>query len=147
MSEVPLDSRWERAPESPVRVQSDAGHMFVGILTTSTRPFSSLRWLTRPERVNQRQFTSPGWAVVSWLGLGLGWCMADRALCERVRTGTLWNVPASLPPKSPVVPPGRGFPSFVVPLGQVNGWDTRVRVAVESRRAKEGPSFFMRRRK
>ena len=59
MSEVPLDSRWERAPESPARVQSDAGHMFVGILTTSTRPFSSLRWLTRPERVNQTQFTSP----------------------------------------------------------------------------------------
>ena len=40
-----------------------------------------------------------GWAVVSWLGLGLGWCMADRALCERVRTGTLWNVTASPPPK------------------------------------------------
>merc|ERR1712216_821645 len=59
MSEVPLDLRWERAPESPARVQSDAGRMFVGILTTSTRPFSSLRWLTRPERVNQRQLTSP----------------------------------------------------------------------------------------
>ena len=40
-------------------MHSDAAHMFVGILTTSTRPFSSLRWLTRPERVNQRQFTSP----------------------------------------------------------------------------------------
>merc|ERR1712072_1365971 len=51
--------RWGRAPEPPARVQSDAGHMFVGILTTSTRPFSSLRWLTRPERVNQRQLTSP----------------------------------------------------------------------------------------
>ena len=94
-----------------------------------------------------KQCIISGWTVVSWLGLGLGWCMADRALCERVRTGTLWNVPASLPPKSPVVPPGRGFPSFVVPLGQVNGRDTRVRVAVESRRAKEGPSFFMRRGK
>ena len=33
---------------------------------------------------------------------------------------------------------------FVVPLGQANGRDTRVRVAVESRRAKEGPLFFMR---
>ena len=38
---------------------SDAAHMFVGILSTSTRPFSSLGWLTRPERVNQRQCTSP----------------------------------------------------------------------------------------
>ena len=36
---------------------------------------------------------------------------------------------------------------FVVPLGQANGRDTRVRVAVESRRAKEGPLFFMRRGK
>ena len=33
---------------------------------------------------------------------------------------------------------------FVVPLGQVNGWDTRVCVAVKSCRAKEGPLFFMR---
>ena len=90
-----------------------------------------------------KQHIISGWAVVLWLGLGLGWCMADRALCERVRTGTLWNVPASLPPKSPVVPPGRGVPSFVAPLGQVNGRDTRVRVAVESRRDKEGPRFFM----
>ena len=46
-----------------------------------------------------KQHIISGWAVVSWLGLGLGWCMADRALCERVRTGTLWNVTASPPPK------------------------------------------------
>ena len=31
----------------------------------------------------------------------------------------------------------------MVPLGQGNGQDTRVRVAVESRRDKEGPLFFM----
>ena len=31
----------------------------------------------------------------------------------------------------------------MVPLGQGNGWDTRVRVAVESRRDKEGPLLFM----
>ena len=30
-----------------------------------------------------KQCIISGWAVVSWLGLGLGWCMADRALCER----------------------------------------------------------------
>ena len=30
-----------------------------------------------------KQHIISGWAVVSWLGLGLGWCMADRALCER----------------------------------------------------------------
>ena len=36
---------------------------------------------------------------------------------------------------------------FGVPLCQVNGRDTRVRVAVESHRAKEGPLFFMTRGK
>ena len=51
------------------------------------------------------------------------------------------------PPKSPAVAPGRGFPSFVVLLGQGNGRDTRVRVAVESHRDKEGRSFFMGRGK
>jgi hypothetical protein len=30
-----------------------------------------------------KQHIISGWAVVSWLGLGLGWCVADRALCER----------------------------------------------------------------
>ena len=54
------------------------------------------------------------------------------------------DLPASQLPKSPAVAPGRGFPSFVVPLGQVNGRDTRVRVAVENCGAKGGRSFFMR---
>ena len=35
-------------------------------------------------------------------------------------------------PKSTAVAPGRGFPSFMVPLGQVNGQDTRARVTVEN---------------
>ena len=94
-----------------------------------------------------KQHINSGWAVVSWLVLGLGWCTVDHALCEGVRTGTLWNVPASPPPKSPVVAPGRGFPSFVVPLGQANCRDTRVRVVVENHRAKEVPLFFMGRGK
>ena len=84
---------------------------------------------------------SRGW-VWGWAG---AWRIARSA--NAMRTGTLWNVPASPPPKSPAVAPGRGFPSFVVPLGQGNGRDTRVRVAVESHRDKEGRSFFMRRGK
>ena len=39
-----------------------------------------------------KQHIISGWAVVSWLGLGLGWCMADRALCERDEKRHLWNV-------------------------------------------------------
>ena len=39
-----------------------------------------------------KQHIISGWAVVSWLGLGLGWCMADRALCERDENWHLWNV-------------------------------------------------------
>ena len=47
-------------------------------------------------------------------------------------------------PQSPAVAPGREFPSFLIPLGQVNGQDTRACVAVENHTAKEGPVFFMR---
>ena len=32
----------------------------------------------------------------------------------------------------------------MIPLGQVNGQDTRACVAVENHTAKEGPVFFMR---
>ena len=51
-TEIPLDLRWV-----PVHMHSDAAHVLVRILTTSTQPLSILRWLTQPGRVHQRHFT------------------------------------------------------------------------------------------
>ena len=105
MSEVPLDSRWERAPESPARVQSDASHMIVGILTTSTRPFSSLRWLTPPERVHQRQLTSPRpprYPIIAFADLATKYPIACTHARARARTQHARTQCTTTRPKPPV---------------------------------------------
>ena len=94
-----------------------------------------------------KQCIISGWAVVSWLGLGLGWCMADRALCERDENWHFVECTCITAPQITCGGPWLWFPFLCGPLRSGKGCGTSVRVAVENCGAKGGRSFFMSRGK